>query len=92
MAISNPKGHHSTQATAQIFEGVIKNRLGKQIIDCFCYFGQQKHAKEAKERRPLLDCWMSLYFRTYIFSVFIPTSAKQRSGRTHVNVFPDNKH
>lgn len=38
MAISNPKGHDSTQATAQIFERVIKNRLGKQIIDCFLFF------------------------------------------------------
>lgn len=37
VAISNPKGHDSTQATAQIFERVIKNRLGKQIIDCFLF-------------------------------------------------------
>lgn len=35
VAISNPKGRDSTQATAQIFERVIKNRLGKQIIDSF---------------------------------------------------------
>lgn len=35
VAISNPKGHDSAQATAQIFERVIKNHLGKQIIDCF---------------------------------------------------------
>lgn len=38
VAISNPKGHNSTQAMAQIFERVIKNRLGKQIIDCFFFF------------------------------------------------------
>ena len=37
VAISNPKGHDTTQATAQIFERVIKNRLGKQIIDCFLF-------------------------------------------------------
>lgn len=35
VAISNPKGHDSTRATAQIFERVIKNHLGKQIIDRF---------------------------------------------------------